>query len=466
MASNSFALRFKMLGDASGLTKATRKGSKDLGALGNASKKLNGVLKSAFVGFSIAGVTSQLWEFSKAASEDVQGSRLLQQSLANNVKGGAKFSGQVEELISRLSVMAAVTDDEIRPAFGYLVRSTKSVEKSSKLMGVALDLAAGSGVSVQAAASALGRAYNGNVTALNKLVPGVKKLKDPLAEVEKRFKGMAEIQGTNDPFMQMTILADEAKEEIGKVLLPEIKKFATYMQTAEGKKLIEDVVTSIKDLVREGIKLGKWVIDNKQTFIVFGGVLAGLKVTQATIAGYQTLLTVWQGLAKASKLITAPNVGGVGVPQGPVKPGGKAPTVAKPTAGGVKGTFAVGAPTVVAAAGAAAVAVYGSTMVDLFNKDRKLFANEVKRQVDRAKAFSPQGIYSATDLLVGGTGGVNRGKPINPGAGGGNMANVTYKVVIENNNNTKITGREIVEAIKAEARRRGQTSGVWNLGSL
>jgi hypothetical protein len=465
MASNSFALRFKMLGDASGLTKATRKGAKDLGALGNASNKLNGVLKSAFVGFSLAGVTNQLFQFAKQASEDVQGSRLLQQSLENNVKGGAKFSGQVEELVSRLSVMAAVTDDEIRPAFGYLVRSTKSVEKSSKLMSVALDLAAGSGVSVQAAASALGRAYNGNLTALNKLVPGVKKLKDPLAEVEKRFKGMAKIQGDNDPFMQMTILADEAKEEIGKVLLPEIKKFATYMQTAEGKKLIEDVVTSIKDLVREGIKLGKWVIDNKQTFIVFGTVLAGLKVTQATITGYQTLLTVWQGLAKASKLITAPNVGGVGLPQGPVKPGGKAPTAAKPT-GGAKGTFGVGAPTVVAAAGAAAVAVYGSTMVDLFNTDRKLFANEVKKQVARAKAYSPGGIYSATDLLVGGASGVQRGAPVNPGAGGGNMSNVTYKVVIENNNNTKITGREIVEAIKAEARRRGQTSGVWNLGSL
>jgi hypothetical protein len=457
-----------MLGDASGLSKATRKGSKDLGALGNASKKLNGILKGAFVGFSIAGVTSQLWEFAKAASEDVQGSRLLAQSLANNVKGGEKYSGQVEELISRLSVMAAVTDDEIRPAFGYLVRATKSVGKSSKLMSVALDLAAGSGVSVEAAASALGRAYNGNYTALNKLVPGIKKLKNPLAEVEKRFKGMANIQGENDPFKQMTILADEAKEEIGKALLPEIKKFAKYLQSAEGNKMITEVVASIKDLVKEGVKLGKWVADNKDTLLAFGTVLAGLKVTSLTINGYKTLLTVWQGLAKASKLIRPPADGGVGLPQGPVAPGGKTPTVVggKALKGGVKGTFAVGAPTVVAAAGAAAVAVYGSTMVDLFNNDRKAFAKEVKAQVARAKAFSPNGMYSATDLLVGGAGGINRGAPINPGAAGGNMSNVTYKVVIENNNNTKITGREIVDAIKNEARRRGLTSGVWNLGQL
>lgn len=466
MATNSLALRFKMLGDASGLSKATRKSSKELGALGKASNKLSGILKGAFVGFSIAGVTSQLIDFAKAASEDVQGSRLLTQSLANNVKGGAEFSGQVEDLISKMSVMAAVTDDELRPAFAYLVRSTKSVDKSSKLMSVALDLAAGSGISVEAAASALGRAYNGNLTALNKLVPGVKKLKDPLGEVEKRFKGMAEIQGENDPFLQMTILADEAKEEIGKALLPEIKKLAKYLQSEQGSKLINEVVTSIKDLVTEGLKLSKWVLDNKQTFIVFGGVLAGLKVTTATISGFKTLKTIWEGLAKASKLIKAPDLtGGVGLPQGAVQPGGNLPTAVGGTK--TKGGLKIAAPSAavtVAAAGAAAVAVYGSTMVDLFNNDRKAFANEVKEQVKRAKAYSPNGVYSATDLLVGGASGVARGGV--PNLGGGNMSTVsnnTYNIKIDN---PRLTGAEIAAAIKKYNRQQGKTGtgGFVDLG--
>jgi len=447
-----------MLGDASGLTKATRKGSKDLGALGNASKKLNGILKGAFVGFSIAGVTSQLFDFAKAASEDVQGSRLLAQSLANNVKGGEKFSGQVEDLISKLSVMAAVTDDEIRPAFGYLVRATKSVGKSSKLMSVALDLAAGSGVSVQAAASALGRAYNGNLTALNKLVPGIKKLKNPLGEVEKRFKGMAKIQGENDPFLQMTILADEAKEEIGKALLPEIKKFAKYLQSEKGNKLITDVVASIKELVRQGIKLGKWVVDNKQTLLVFGGLLAGLKVTSAAINGYKTLLTVWQGLAKASKLIKAPATGGDFI--GPLKPGAKKNPKIDPTlvggkvpklpkllkVGGILGT-------------AAAILSIPSSSTGDTPEARK------KRISDRdayLKTTTAPGAGKGTYLRPIGAN-VTKPNDGNLKIGG---TSITYKVVIENNNNTKITGREIVAEIKAEARRRGLTSGVWNLGQL
>jgi hypothetical protein len=362
--------------------------------------------------------------------------------------------------------MAAVTDDEIRPSFAYLVKSTKSVEKSTKLMGLALDVAADSGINAEAASKALGKAYNGNYTALFKLYPALKKVKDPLAALEKQVKGMAKLQGDNDPFGQMTILVGEAQEEIGKVLLPEIKKFAKYLQSAEGNKLITDVVTSIKDLVREGIKLGKWVADNKDTLLVFGGILAGLKVSAMTISGYRTLKTVWEGLAKASKLIKPPATGGdfIGAtaPKGSGVPAGKAATK-------TKGGFKLAAPTAavtVAAAGAAAVAVYGSTMVDLFNNDRKAFAKEVKAQVARAKAYSPMGVYSATELLVGGAGSVKRGAAINPGAGGGNMSNVTYKVVIENNNNTKITGREIIDEIKAEARRRGKTSGVWNLGSL
>lgn len=472
MASNSLALRFKMLGDASGLTKATRKGSKDLGAMGNASKKLSGILKGAFIGFSIAGVTSQLLEFSKAAAEDVRSSQLLSKTLENNIKGGAKYSAQVEDTIAQMSVMAAVTDDELRPSFAFLVKSTKSVEKSTKLMGIALDVAADSGISAEAASKALGKAYNGNLTALYKLYPALKKVKDPIAALEKQVKGMAALKGDNDPFGQMSILVNEAKEDIGKVLLPEIKKFAKYLRSEKGNKMITDVVSSIKDLVREGIKLGKWAMDNKGTLLGIAGVIAGLQVTNMAINSYRTLKTVWLGLAKAGKLISAPNVGGAGLPAAVPgkggKVGGKAPTVVggKPGKGGGLKFAAPSAAVAVSAAATAAVAVYGSTMVDLFNKDRKAFANEVKSQVARAKAYSPGGVYSATDLLVGGAGGVKRGAPVNPGAGGGNMANVTYKVVIENNNNTKITGREIIESIKAEARRRGQTSGVWNLGSL
>lgn len=462
MATNSLALRFKLLGDASGLTNATRKGSKDLGLLGNASKKMSGVLKGALAGISFAALTNELVDLAKAASDDAQGQAILAKSIENNVKGGAKLTAGVEDLISQMSIMAAVTDDEIRPAFGYLVRATKSVDKSSRLMSIALDLAAGSGVSVQAAASALGRAYNGNLTALNKLVPGVKKLKDPLSEVEKRFKGMAKIQGDNDPFKQMTIMADEAKEEIGKVLLPEIKKMAKYLQSPEGKKMIEQTTSALKDLVKEGIKIAKWAIDNKGTLAAIGSVILGLKVGKSVIDSYRTLKTIWEGLVKAGKLIKPPatGTGDLGLPTGG-KPSGTVTPVGKTPATKPSGGFKFAAPSAsvtVAAAGAAAVAVYGSTMVDLYNKDKKQFAIEVNKQIERAKQYSPNGYYNATDLLLGGQGYNRQVGAMNPG---NNMANIstsrdTYNIKIEG---SKLTGEQIVALLRKYSSKRGKSAG-------
>lgn len=460
MATNSLALRFKLLGDASGLTKATRKGSKDLGLLGNASKKMSGVLKGALAGISFAALTNQLVDLAKAASDDAQGQAILAKSIENNVKGGAKLTAGVEDLIAQMSIMAAVTDDEIRPAFGYLVRATKSVDKSSRLMSVALDLAAGSGVSVQAAASALGRAYNGNLTALNKLVPGVKKLKDPLGEVEKRFKGMAKIQGDNDPFKQMSIMADEAKEEIGKVLLPEIKKLAKYLQSPEGKKMIEQTTSALKDLVKEGIKIAKWAVDNKGTLAAIGSVILGLKVGTSVINSYKTLKTIWEGLVKAGKLIKPPVTGTpeVSVPTGGT-PGGKTPIptgTPKTPKGGLKFAPPSAAVTVSAAA-TAAVAVYGSTMVDLYKNDKKKFADTVKAQIARAKAYSSNGYYSASELLVGGASGTKTGAPIN--FGGSNLSTIskdTYNIKIEG---AKLTGEQIVALLRKYSSKRGKSAG-------
>ena len=118
-------------------------------------------------------------------------------------------------------------------------------------MKISLDLAAGANIDLKAAASAVGRAYTGNLTALNKLAPGIKKLKDPLAEVEKRFKGLAALQAENDPFTQMTIVMDEFKEKLGKSFLPVVKSFAQFMNSPEFQKGLEDIALKVQ-------KFGEW----------------------------------------------------------------------------------------------------------------------------------------------------------------------------------------------------------------
>lgn len=454
MATNSLALRFKLLGDASGLTRATKTAGKDLKGLGGITRQMSGIFKGALAGLSLAGLTSQLIDLSKAASDDAQSQAILAKSIENNVKGGAKLTAGVEDLIGQMSIMAAVTDDEIRPAFGYLVRATKSVDKSSRLMSIALDLAAGSGVSVQAAASALGRAYNGNLTALNKLVPGVKKLKDPLGEVEKRFKGMAEIQGTNDPFKQMSILADEAKESIGSVLLPEVKKLAKYLTSPEGKKMIEQTTSALKDLVKEGIKLGKWAVDNKDILLTIGGIIASLKVGNAVINSYRTLKTIWEGLVKAGKLIKPPTTGtpDVGLPTGGKTPSGKTPTVVggkTPTgskiSAGLKSLVTL--PNILAGAGAAVVAMKAESYKGVKGAENAL--GDIKRaQAEYGKYFS------ATELLLA------TGKKPNVSSSGPiwsqtpAVSKTTINVKIEG---SKLTPEQVYALLRRYAQQKGQS---------
>lgn len=430
------------------LAQATRGANAQMKGMAKQSQSMSKLMKTAIAGVSFATITKELWNMAKAASEDVQGMRLLAKSIENNVPGGKKYTAQVEELISQLSIMAAVTDDQIRPAFGYLVRATKSVAKSSKLMSVALDLSAGAGVSVEQAASALGRAYNGNLTALNKLVPGIKKLKNPLAEVEKRFKGMAKIQGDNDPFMQMTIMADEAKEEIGKVLLPEIKKFSKFLQTDQGKKYIQETVTAIKDLVKQAVELGKWAIDNKEILIAIGLAIKTWQISNAVITSWKTLRDVWAGM----KSPTVPGVGGaIGAKGGKTKPGimYKQPAGPKAPGGGAGGLAGLAnVPTLIAGAASTIVAMKGLSYYG--EQGRKNALADIKRaQTEYGKFYSPTEFLLAT--------GRKGGSDI--GAGGSNMANITIPAPIVNVHVDPITGGKVVKVLKTEASRRGQTVG-------
>lgn len=427
------------------LAQATKGANAQMKGMAKSSVSMSKIMKASFAGISLLGLTKQLVDLAKAASEDEQGMRLLAKSIENNVPGGKKYTAQVEEMISKLSIMAAVTDDQIRPAFGYLIRATKSVSKSSKLMTVALDLAAGSGVSVEMAASALGRAYNGNYTALNKLVPGIKKLKNPLAEVEKRFKGMAKIQGDNDPFKQMTIMADEAKEEIGKVLLPEFKKFSQFLQTDQGKKYIQDTVEAIKELVKKAVELGKWAAENKDALIAIGVAIKTWQISNAVINSWKTLSTIWSGM-KSPTVPGIPTAGGTGK-----TPGGviqyKQPAGPKaPGAGGAAGLASL--PAVLA--GSAALITGMKAMSYYGDKGRQNVIDDIKRaQTEYGKFYSPTEFLLAT----------GKKQTANIAAGGSNMAPITVPAPIVKVEVNPITGASVTKLLKNEASRRGTTVG-------
>jgi hypothetical protein len=77
---------------------------------------------------------------------------------------------------------------------------------------------------------ALGKAYNGQYASLNKLIPGISAAKDPMAQLQQQFGGMAEAAANNDPFAKMKIIFDDLAETVGAVLIPAMTTLLTALQ--------------------------------------------------------------------------------------------------------------------------------------------------------------------------------------------------------------------------------------------
>jgi len=243
-------------------------------------------VKAAWAGVALlafGAVGDAIVDVTKKYQEDAQSQRILSAVIENNIKGHQKQKAAVEDSVAAWQSMSSVQDDKIRPAYSYLIRATQNITKSNKLMKIALDLAAGAHIEIGAAASALGRAYTGNLTALNKLVPGVKKLKDPLGEVERRFLGLAKIQADNDPFAQMTIVMDEFKEKLGKSFLPVMKSFAEYMKSPAFTKALDDIAMKVQ-------KFGEWFM-SKEGQETFKGWMRDLKLMLKLVGEFLDLVS-------------------------------------------------------------------------------------------------------------------------------------------------------------------------------
>lgn len=147
--------------------------------------------------------------------------------LLNNLNKGFETAG-VEEFIGKMQTLTGVVDDQLRPAFGRLLRELKSVEASQSLLSIAINVSRGTGQDLETVISALTRAFNGNNMQLKRLQIGLSKAalegKDfsvVLKELEKLY-GTAGEQYLDTYAGKMEYLKtrlDEAGEAIGKGIL-------------------------------------------------------------------------------------------------------------------------------------------------------------------------------------------------------------------------------------------------------
>jgi hypothetical protein len=267
----SLVLNVEILGEFKKLTAATNGAASDLKGLNGTVSKISKGMRTALgaigVGFSLSVVIGQLKEATKAAIEDTKSQELLALALkATTGATGAQITA-VERIIGKYQAQAAVADDELRPAFAKLTASTGNLAESNRLLGIALDVSAGSGKSLDAVTQAMAKALEGSTGALERLLPAVKGVSDPIGYLAKQFDGAALAAANVDPYARMQILFGELQEQIGMALLPYLQQFSEWLAEPGTTEFIQEVVTVIVDMIKQfGIVVG-WVVRYKDAII-------------------------------------------------------------------------------------------------------------------------------------------------------------------------------------------------------
>jgi hypothetical protein len=114
----------RIVGDAKGMTAATKQAETGLKSFENRLGGVRSALAGAFAGGAILAFAKQSMQ---AALEDTRAQERLAKTLQNVVGATDEGVKAVERSIATMEKQFAVADDQLRPAFETLVRATKDV---------------------------------------------------------------------------------------------------------------------------------------------------------------------------------------------------------------------------------------------------------------------------------------------------------------------------------------------------
>jgi phage-related protein len=274
-ATGSRTLKLSILADVDQLNKSLKAATNDVE---NSSSKLGDFSKKAGLAFAAAGVAAAAYASKllidgvKSAIADQAAQEKLRATLQNVTGATNDQISATEKYILKTSLANGITDDELRPSLERLVRATKDVSEAQRLQTLALDVAAGSGKSLEAVTNAMARAAEGNTTALGKLGVGLTAAQLKTMSMDEVTKALADTFGGQaatkaDTFQgkmdRLKIAFDEGKETVGGYVLdgltplldafvnkgvPAISKFADGLGTS-----LAPIVTSLFKIFRDDL---------------------------------------------------------------------------------------------------------------------------------------------------------------------------------------------------------------------
>lgn len=270
MATGTRALTLKLIADIDDFNKNLNKGSTEVEGFGGKIEKFGKIAAAAFAAAAAAAVAYAgkiAIDGVKAAIEDEAAQVRLAAALENATGATRDQIAAVETQITKTALATGVADDQLRPALQRLALSTGDTAKAQELLNLALDVSQSTGKPLETVANALGKAYDGNTTALGKLGIGLSSAElktmsftDVQGRLSDLFGGAAAknaetFQGRMD---RLKVAFDEAKETIGYALLPIIEKLVQYF--------IDYVIPYINKLAQAFDPVKKAINDNKDSF--------------------------------------------------------------------------------------------------------------------------------------------------------------------------------------------------------
>jgi hypothetical protein len=315
MATGTRALTLKLLADVDNFTKNLDKADKDVMSFGD---KVSDFGKKAGLAFAAAGAAAVAYagklaiDGVKSAIEDAAAQEKLALTLKNVTGATDKQIAATEDYVTATSLAFGITDDELRPSLERLARATGSVEKAQKLQTIAIDVAAGSGKSLEAVTNAMAKAAEGNTAALGKLGIGLTSAQlktmsyeDITAKLADTFENQAATKA--DTFQgklsRLQRAFDEGKETVGAYILDAI----TPMVDTIVKKVIPaiaDFTSNLGDKLRPVMEFLSPIINGLRS--AFNSVKNSLNDNSEEL---KPLINLFKNIAEFSRDVLAPILG-------------------------------------------------------------------------------------------------------------------------------------------------------------
>jgi hypothetical protein len=244
--------------DGSGISRAKA----EFKQLETSGQKAQFAIKKAAVpaAAALVGLGAALFDATKGAIEDAAAQDKLAGIIERTTTATDAQIKANEDWISTQGKLLGISDDELRPVMGRLVKATGDVTKAQELAAQAMDISAASGKPLESVTAALEKAYGGNMTALAKLAPEYRDMIKEGATFEEVMDKIGKTTGgaasdaantAEGKFKRLGIALSETKESIGAALLPAVEAVLPFL-----------------------VKMGDWAAEHPEILLAIGVAIA------------------------------------------------------------------------------------------------------------------------------------------------------------------------------------------------